>query len=221
MVADKKIIAKRYLKFWFWMDLISIIPFDQILSLTSSDGDIGQMAKFTRVGKLYKMIRMVRMVKMFRIVKDRKKILANLDSLLKTDPGIERLIFFCFGFCLFMHVFCCIWIMLANFNEEHNWRDAFRDKYVDSSGNYIADSFSETEWYFVGLYFIATTVTTVGYGDIGAMNTEERVFVTLLMFIGVIAFSYTTGALGAITASQDNANLSLTKKLHLLQKIRR
>lgn len=28
MVCDKKVIAKRYLKFWFWMDLLSIIPFD-------------------------------------------------------------------------------------------------------------------------------------------------------------------------------------------------
>ena len=187
----------------------------------NSDGDLGNVAKFTRVGKLYKMIRMVRMVKMFRIVKDRKKILANLDSVLKTNPGMERLIFFCFGFFLFNHTFASIWIMLASFNEEHNWRDAFREKFIDSNGEYVTDSFSDTEWYLVGIYFVATTVTTVGYGDISPMNTVERVFGTLLMFIGVIAFSYTTGALGAIIASQATTNLRLNEKIHLLQKIRR
>lgn len=29
--TNKAVIAKKYLKFWFWMDLLSIIPFDLIL----------------------------------------------------------------------------------------------------------------------------------------------------------------------------------------------
>ena len=68
MVIDKKIIAKRYIKFWFWLDLISIVPFDRILR---SFDDFGEMAKFTKVGRLYKMIRMLRMIKMVRVIKDR------------------------------------------------------------------------------------------------------------------------------------------------------
>ena len=111
LITDKKIIAKGYLKFWFWLDLISIIPFDQILKKTS--GDFGNMAKFSRVGKLYKMIRMLRMVKMIRMFKDRKKIVANLDNILKVNAGFERLIFFFLGFGLFNHTFACVWIMLA------------------------------------------------------------------------------------------------------------
>ena len=53
----------------------------------------------------------------------------------------------------------------------------------------------------VGLYFIATTVTTVGFGEVVAMNNIERFFCCFLMFIGVCAFSFTTGALGSIIAS--------------------
>ena len=109
--TDKKIIAKGYLKFWFWMDLVSIIPFDQILRQTNRD--FGNMAKFSRVGKLYKMIRMLRMVKMIRMFKDRKKIISNLDNILKVNAGYERLIFFFLGFVLFNHTFACLWIMLA------------------------------------------------------------------------------------------------------------
>ena len=67
---------------------------------------------------------------------------------------------------------------------------------------------------------MATTVTTVGYGDIGPVNTEERVFCTMLMFIGVITFSYAMGALGSIIASRDGASARLKDKLNLLQRIR-
>ena len=119
MVTDKCVIAKKYLKFWFWLDLVSIVPLDAFIMGTTGGGtDMTQVAKFTRMGKLYKMIRMLRMVKMMRIVKDRKRIMANLDSVMKTNPGVERLIFFCFGFFLFNHTFASIWIMLASFDED-------------------------------------------------------------------------------------------------------
>ena len=128
-VTDKKVIAKGYLKFWFWLDLLSIIPFDQILKSTS--GDFGNMAKFTRVGRLYKMIRMIRMVKMIRLFKDRKKIVSNLDSVMKANAGCERLVFFLLGFIIFNHTFACVWLMLAGFNDEMNWRIAFTQRFLE------------------------------------------------------------------------------------------
>jgi len=109
------------------MDLISIIPFDHIIQ--KSDKDSGNFANLSRMGRLYKLIRMLRMVKMIRLFKDRKKIISNLDNILKANAGYERLIFFLMGFVLFNHAFACIWIMLAAFDEEHNWRIAFRDKF--------------------------------------------------------------------------------------------
>ena len=206
LIYDKKVIAKKYLKFWFWLDLLSIIPFDQILSITSDGGDdYGNVAKFTRVGKLYKMVRMLRMVKMIRLFKDRKKIISNLDNVLKVGAGYERLLFFMLGFILFNHTISCIWIMLASFDESNNWMLALREKFVDEEGNYIIDEYSHGDWYIVALYFVATTVTTVGYGDITPVNNIERFFCNLLMFIGVISFSFATGALGSIIASSDNA----------------
>lgn len=48
-----------------------------------------------------------------------------------------------------------------------------------------------------------TTIVTVGYGDITAESTGERLIAILLMIIGVISFSFATGALSSIIANYD------------------
>lgn len=53
------------------------------------------------------------------------------------------------------------------------------------------------------------------------MNNIERFFCNFLMFIGVVSFSFATGALGSIIASKDVAQAKLQEKLLLLSKIRK
>ena len=57
--------------------------------------------------------------------------------------------------------------------------------------------------YIIGFYWTITTITTVGYGDISATNDAERVIACAIMVIGVIAFSFSTGALSSIISSED------------------
>jgi hypothetical protein len=42
------------------------------------------------------------------------------------------------------------------------------------------------------------TITTVGYGDITAYSMTERLLCIVLMLIGVVAFSFATGAISSI-----------------------
>ena len=63
------------------------------------------------------------------------------------------------------------------------------------------EDFSEMDGfklYSAAFYFTVATITTVGYGDILASTTVERIFAALFMIIGVILFSLATGSLGSI-----------------------
>ena len=73
----------------------------------------------------------------------------------------------------------------------------------------------------MSLYFVATTVTTVGYGDIGPSNGTERFFVNILMFIGVCVFAFASGALSSVLQNQDQSNAEQQEKLLVLNKIRK
>jgi hypothetical protein len=54
------------------------------------------------------------------------------------------------------------------------------------------------ELYITSLYFIVTTIMTVGYGDIHAVNISEKLLSILLMLIGVVSVSFATGAISSI-----------------------
>ena len=78
---------------------------------------------------------------------------------------------------------------------------------------------SEYELYVNSFYFTVTTVVTVGYGDITAINATEKIVAVFLMIIGVVAFSFATGALSSIISNQDSTEAKLKEKMNVLNEI--
>lgn len=74
--------------------------------------------------------------------------------------------------------------------------------------------------YISSMYFIVTTVLTVGYGDITAVSLIEKCFCMLMMLIGVFSFSYATGTLSAIIQSVDERDTQLKEKIATLNEIK-
>ena len=62
------------------------------------------------------------------------------------------------------------------------------------------------ELYCISLYWTITTITTVGYGDVGVVNNLERVYCAIIMVFGVIAFSFANGSLTSIIQNYDTTN---------------
>ena len=62
---DRCVIAKEYLKGWFIIDLLAIIPFDLIF-MTS---DLSSFVRVARIGKLYKLIKITRLLRLLKIFK--------------------------------------------------------------------------------------------------------------------------------------------------------
>lgn len=75
------------------------------------------------------------------------------------------------------------------------------------------------ELYFAAYYFSVTTFTTVGYGDIHATCTTERVLSIFLMIGGVFAFSFATGTITSILTSLDQTNKLVNEKMLVVNKL--
>jgi hypothetical protein len=73
--------------------------------------------------------------------------------------------------------------------------------------------------YITSFYFTVTTIMTVGYGDITAVSSLEKFICIFLMLIGVVAFSFATGAISSIITNQDSAESRLKEKMETLHSL--
>lgn len=94
-----------YIKSWFFIDLISIIPFDLILSYAN----VNRITRFTRIGKLAKIVRMFKMVRLLKFAKVRSKLMKNFQQVVQIAAGFDRLLFMMLIFLILIHVIACFW----------------------------------------------------------------------------------------------------------------
>ena len=60
------------------------------------------------------------------------------------------------------------------------------------------------------------TLTTVGYGDISASNSMERMMSIIVMLGGVFFYSYTIGTISSLLGDMDRRRANLEGKLNAL-----
>ncbi len=121
------------------------------------------------------------------------------------------MILFLLVFLLSSHLISCgfYFIAMLEKNDRNNW--VFRLGFND---------LSISEQYLISFYWTLTTITTVGYGDITAGTTAEKVFNLFVMSIGVIMYSFAIGSLSSIVASYEAKSELLNKRLSILESIK-
>jgi hypothetical protein len=86
---------------------------------------------------------------------------------------------------------------------------------------YSDQELTPSEQYWLALYYIVTTITTVGYGDIvphkESFRIREKHLSIVMMLVGQISFSYLAASLTAILTRSDRRNQNLEKHRALEQ----
>ena len=197
-------IYSNYMKTWFMIDLLSSIPFEFIINQSISQSHIGVSSI-----RLLKSIRLVRLLKLARLVK-----LSRYVSLIEDYVGISPATFdlaSLFVQIIFIaHILGCIWWGLGIVMSEpgNGWMD---DPYGYLHGS-IRDSDLFTK-YVCSIYFIFTTLATVGFGDILASNTLERILAIFIMLTGTVTFGYIVANVSTLMGSLDHTKHVITERV--------
>lgn len=66
LVENRKDIANNYLRGWFFIDFLAILPLDFIMAASSKNV---KMVRIARVGRLYKLVKLTRLLRILKLVK--------------------------------------------------------------------------------------------------------------------------------------------------------
>jgi len=187
-IVSRVKIAKLYATSWLVADFIASIPWDWI----PVDAKMAQISKGVRFLRITRIARFSRLIKLMTGSALKEK----LDILIESSPqlvflvGIIRILMLLF---VIMHWAACVWYIVGTLDPDGpSWVNAHLN------GNH-----DTVQRYFYALYFTLTTMTTVGYGDIVALNFSEVCFVLVLLLIASFVFA---GLMGSPTDLISNLN---------------
>ena len=171
-------IAKNYFKFWFWLDFLSIFPFQIILDGVA---DFSIFLKVARLPRLWKVLRAAKLLRTFRVARKSRSCMGKLIYYIRSRNFLALQLIPYYIFTLSCgHILACIWHMIS---VESEAQDAWLNLYGYQD---------EPVWdrYWASLYYTYTTITTTGYGDITPHTIPEMLFTLAMMVFGVIVYSW-------------------------------
>ena len=168
-VFDRRIIFREYIKFWFWIDLLAIIPFDLIVEAIIGFYNLSFIS--IRILKILRLFRIGRLLKLIR-----NKSWNDYFESLNINVSILNLFILILQIFFICHLYACIWGFLA-LDVTYNW--------IDLNGLNPVNIY---DTYVDALYFIVVTMCTVGYGDIKAVTQSEYAFAIIAMLTAGLLF---------------------------------
>ncbi|CAN7060462.1 hypothetical protein IGI04_016089 [Brassica rapa subsp. trilocularis] len=167
LVDDRKMIAFKYLRSWFVLDLISTIPSEVAMKISSQSYGLFNMLRLWRVRRVGALFA--------RLEKDR-----NFNYFWVRCAKLVCVTIFA------VHCAACFYYLIAarHHDPAKTWIGASNANFHD-----------ESLWmrYVTSMYWSITTLTTVGYGDLHPVNTKEMIFDIFYMLFNLGLTAYLIG----------------------------
>ena len=186
VVSDRRSIARRYLRGWFAVDVISAIPFTWLFSVASGGPVGGEVTSLLDIIVFTKVLKMAKISKVSAIFRD-------IRESLSVNPALMRLVTFAFWFVTVVHLMACGWVLIG---ASEKGRPAF-------------------DQYLRGLYWCVTTIATIGYGDYTPSHDSNlQIAYTIgVMVFGVGMYGYIIGNVASLIANLDVARAHYQEKM--------
>ena len=219
LIKLNKLILINYLRHDFFIDFLSAIPIFSISKYIcfykNEHNFYGSCFKYEMPNK-YLFLKLSSLLKTVKIIKilgfKKNKGLENLIEFVSDNYAIERtiiILIYLIKYIGIFHFFVCLHIFIGN-HSYSNWLILTESQDEPFFNIYISS-----------LYFIITTLTTVGYGDIVCQSLLERIFQIILLAIGSVFYPYIVSTIGNFIKNDSNAKITQQNKLGMLENIRR
>lgn len=211
LVMQQFRITKRYLKTWFLLDAIVVIP-DWFTRLAQDDGS-NVWASMGRIIRSARAVRVIRLLRLLKLQKMINKIYDCIDSeYLFIVMDILRLLLF---IIVLNHVIACLWYQLGRIGLDNPAE--FRFNWLQDTG-YEEVILKTVVWqYTTALHWSLTQFTPAGM-DVFARNVMERIMSVIVLGFAVIIFSSVLASVSASMTALRNLQGDTKKQFWLLRR---
>jgi hypothetical protein len=109
VVLNQGLILRKYLKTWFIVDFIAVIPWTEIVESMSEDQKTAKMGKVGKIGKLAKMLRLFRMLRLSRLIKGFSINGMEVEDIIQRLGMLGGVLKLTAGFFFTAHCLACLW----------------------------------------------------------------------------------------------------------------
>ena len=209
--TDFKDISKNYLSGWFILDLIQVIPFKTIIKLLDKKCKKIEFFNNPLYHKdYYYLLLCIRMLKIFKVL-SKNKFLELLSRFLNEIEYFSNYLTIYESILIFfiaIHIVSNIFIFIAR-NDYPNWITVFG-----------YDDHPYLKLYLIGIYYTITTLTTVGYGDLHCISTNEKVFGMFMEVVGIFAYSWALTSVSNYVKVLNEKTEEYEKNCKILEEIK-
>ena len=150
---------------------------------------------------LFKLIRFLQVRSVYGSISDMVRFFLTKFGLNKSNVEklgyVVNLIVYMFSA---IHILGCTWIYTGKILE-CSWLKQSEDAPECGSGFYVDESDND-HVYVTAVYWVITTLTTVGYGDFKGYTPNEFLFQMIVEFLGIGVFSYLMGSINNLVGSE-------------------
>jgi voltage-gated potassium channel len=175
LVLDKKLIAKKYLRRSFWIDLFAVMPWSMVAFAVSGpilfySSGLPHLDSF----HTFELLSLFRLVRIFEFTK-------RLERGAYANASMIRLGVLLFWLSLSAHWIACAWYYLQG----------------DGTADLKGDN------YLRAMYWCVTTICTIGYGDITPKTNGQILFTIFIEIFGAGFYGFLIGNLASLLANMD------------------
>ena len=213
LIRNINSICINYLKRWFFIDFIEAIPFYTIFNLRKKDFYINKIYNKQYNSGIYIFscsllhLKILKILKIFSENRTLKKIakILNKNDFFYNWSGI----FFYVFFTLSSLNFCSLYFIFLGKNIYPGW--IVENKIQNNSFLYI---------YIISVYYIMTTLTTVGYGDTLVTSKYETIYKIAILIVGTCAYSWIISFISNYIKKRNEQFIDFEKKVKILEEIK-
>ncbi|XP_059400985.1 cyclic nucleotide-gated cation channel alpha-3-like [Carassius carassius] len=188
VITDPKKVRKKYLRTWFLLDLLSVLPLETIAVAFPKL----KFVRFAYANRCLRVFRLFGIISMFSKEPDTNK-------LHLTAFKVFSIMILCIqaSACLWFHEVCYA-AYTGNVRycpKAENWLQLLPELSTNSTG------VTDIEFYATSLYWSTITLCSIGYGDIHATNVEEATVASFVMVLGLLSFGISMSNMSSVIAN--------------------